>query len=87
MISATASIEEQVENKGTVFEVLTPDDLALRLRVPKSWIMEQTRSRAVDKIPHLKLGRYVRFQWNSPDLRDWINRRLCGGSKHRQSIC
>jgi hypothetical protein len=60
------------------FELLTAVELAERLRVPVSWIREQTRSRSLndDPLPHLRLGRYVRFQWGSPELDAWLNRRL-----------
>ncbi len=70
---------EQVENKSDgappFFEVLTAKDLAARWRVPESWIREQTRSRSADPIPHVRLGRYVRFSWASPELSDWWKRR------------
>jgi hypothetical protein len=57
------------------FEVLTAGDLAKRWRVPETWIREQTRSRCTDPIPHVRLGRYVRFCWNSPELLAWWKRR------------
>jgi hypothetical protein len=60
-------------------ELLTPAELASRLRVPVSWIREGTRSRNLlgeDPIPHLRLGRYIRFQWGSPELEAWLKRRL-----------
>ena len=46
------------------FELLTAEELAERLRVPASWIREQTRSRSLqgDPLPHLRLGRYIRFR-------------------------
>lgn len=61
------------------FELLTAEELAERLRVPASWIREQTRSRSLqgDPLPHLRLGRYIRFQWGSPELEGWLRRRLC----------
>ena len=61
------------------FELLKADELAERLRVPASWIREQTRSRSLqgDPLPHLRLGRYIRFQWGSPELEAWLRRRLC----------
>jgi hypothetical protein len=74
--------EEQVGNKnvglGPFFEVVTAEELANRLKVPVSWIREQTRGRAIDPIPHVKLGRYRRFCWGSPDLDKWWIRRLAG---------
>ena len=67
------------------FELLTTEELAERLRVPPSWIREQTRSRSLegDPLPHLRLGRYVRFQWGSPELEAWLRRRLCEKSSSR----
>jgi excisionase family DNA binding protein len=38
--------------------------VAERLGVPTSWVREQTRSGA---IPHLKLGRYIRFDLDDVD--------------------
>ena len=40
-------------------ELLTIDEVAALLKVPKSWIYERTRRKA---IPHIKLGKYLRFQ-------------------------
>lgn len=60
------------------FELLTPAELAEKLKVPVSWVRDRTRSRDLqgDVIPHLRLGRYIRFQWGSPELEAWLNRRL-----------
>jgi hypothetical protein len=70
---------DQLENKacsvGPFYEVLTAEELASRWRVPESWVREQTRSRCLDPIPHIRLGRYVRFSWNSPELAAWLKRR------------
>jgi hypothetical protein len=57
------------------FEVLTAEELAERWRVPASWVRDQCRSRATDPIPHIRLGRYVRFSWGSPELTQWWVRR------------
>jgi hypothetical protein len=43
-------------------------ELAKRWCVPESWIRERTRARTTDPIPHVRLGRYVRFDWLSPEL-------------------
>jgi excisionase family DNA binding protein len=37
---------------------LTIDEAAALVRVPKSWLYERTRT---NTIPHLKLGKYLRF--------------------------
>ena len=60
------------------FEVINVEQLARRWQVPASWIREQTRNRASDRIPHVRLGRYVRFCWGSPALDKWFVRRQVG---------
>jgi len=76
---------EHVGNKspvpGPLFEVLTAEELASRWRVPESWVREKTRSRCIDPIPHVRLGRYVRFSWNSPELNEWWKRRQVGNGR------
>jgi excisionase family DNA binding protein len=45
-------------------ELLTVDDVAKLLKVSRSWVYEHTRSRGTprsERLPHLKLGKYVRF--------------------------
>jgi hypothetical protein len=59
----------------TTYEIVDASELARRLSVPKSWILEQTRSRAEDPIPCLRLGKYVRFEWGCPALAKWLERR------------
>jgi hypothetical protein len=44
-------------------DILTPEELAARLKVPKSWVYEKTRPRCPNPIPCLRLGRYLRFDW------------------------
>ncbi len=39
--------------------LLDAGELAELLNVPKSWVLQQARG---DAIPHVRLGRYVRFQ-------------------------
>jgi hypothetical protein len=60
------------------FEIIDASVLAKRLNLPESWVREQCRSRAADPIPHLKFGRYIRFQWLHPDLVNWLERRRSG---------
>jgi hypothetical protein len=57
------------------YEVIDSVELAKRWSVPESWVREQTRSRAADPLPHVRLGRYVRFEWGSPRLTKWWERR------------
>jgi hypothetical protein len=48
-------------------DLLTPEQLAERLQVPKSWVFEQTRGRAKVRsktpLPCIRLGKYLRFSW------------------------
>lgn len=43
------------------------------LGVPHTWLLAQARA---DRIPHVRLGRYVRF--NADDLRAWAQSRARG---------
>jgi hypothetical protein len=62
----------------TQVEILDAAELGARLKLPKSWILEATRSRAVDPIPCLRFGKYVRFRWGSRELAAWLERRASG---------
>ena len=52
-------------------EIIDSKQLATRLRVPESWVRDRVRTRSDDPLPHVKIGRYVRFEWGSPDLVEW----------------
>jgi hypothetical protein len=58
-------------------ELLTPEQLASRLKVKSSWIYEQTRRRTgvrdSDPLPYIKMGLYLRFDWR--DVCAWLERR------------
>jgi predicted DNA-binding transcriptional regulator AlpA len=68
-------------NQVTV-EILTPDQLADRLHVKRTWVYEQTRKRVDarngDSFPYIKMGRYLRFDWN--DVVAWLERQKRGGA-------
>jgi hypothetical protein len=51
-------------------------ELARIWGLPESWIRSQTRGRKSheQQIPHLRLGKYVRFELDSPQLEEWLNR-------------
>ncbi len=53
-------------------ELLTVDELAARLKVPRSWIYQRTRLRGPDRLPHVKLGKYLRFEEET--VRAWLGR-------------
>ncbi len=43
--------------------ILTPEELAARLKVGKSWVYEKLRRRQRNPIPVYRVGRYLRFNW------------------------
>jgi hypothetical protein len=67
----------------TEYEFIDSRELACRLTVPTSWIREQVRARSEDPLPHVNLGKYVRFLWGSPELEEWIRRRIVKGNNRR----
>jgi hypothetical protein len=58
------------------FEILDSNELALRLKVKESWVVEQSkRSRTRDPIPVFRLGKHRRYRWGSPEMNAWLARR------------
>jgi hypothetical protein len=52
-------------------EIIDSKELARRFRLPESWVRDRVRSRTDDPLPHVKFGRYVRFEWGSRELVEW----------------
>jgi excisionase family DNA binding protein len=55
------AVREEIRAAGnghSTTELLTPDELAAKLKLPVSWVYEQSRQ---GNIPTHKLGRYLRF--------------------------
>jgi excisionase family DNA binding protein len=52
-------------------ELLTVHDAARFLNVSVSWVYEHTRDDAEDRLPFVKLGKYLRF--DRTDLRGYID--------------
>ena len=67
--SNSAGIDDALE------ELLTVDDVAALLRVSRSWVYEHTRTRVprIDRLPFVKIGKYVRFQ--SRAVKDFLAKR------------
>ena len=57
--------------------LLDPRDAASLLNVPVSWIYQHARTRAQDKLPYFKLGKYLRF--SARNLSKWLETRQLGG--------
>jgi hypothetical protein len=55
-------------------ELIDAAELASRWRVPESWVRNHTRACTPkdERIPCIRLGRYVRFEWGSPRLAEWL---------------
>jgi hypothetical protein len=82
----------------TLYEKVNAEELAERWNVPATWIYEQTRRRCEDPIPYVPMGKYLRFEWGSPELESWWQRRKQsfrkrsskqesgGGSNHKEDV-
>lgn len=54
------------------WELIDAVELARRWNIPPSWVRSHCRNRSSDEIPCIRLGRYVRFRWGSPELERWL---------------
>ena len=57
-------------------ELLTVDEVATLLKVSRSWVYEHSRSKKTaksDRLPHIKIGKYVRFDARA--VRDFLQRK------------
>jgi hypothetical protein len=57
-----------------------PEDLADYLSVPVTWIYKRTRRNGPELIPHIKLGKYVRFDQESIEFQQWLSSHTTSGS-------
>ncbi|HUO17323.1 MAG TPA: helix-turn-helix domain-containing protein [Verrucomicrobiae bacterium] len=53
-------------------ELMTVSEIAAFLKVPISWVYERTRRRDFERIPHVKLGKYLRF--SLPEIKQWLQK-------------
>jgi excisionase family DNA binding protein len=53
-------------------ELLTVAEIARLLKVPDSWVYERTRRRGIARMPHFKLGKYLRF--SEQEVWAWLER-------------
>jgi excisionase family DNA binding protein len=42
--------------------LLTVKEVAAILKVPVSWVYEHTRKEGAARLPHIKIGKYLRFE-------------------------
>lgn len=60
------------------YERITLAEFARRLNTTESWLRDQMRSRVApeDRPPHIRLHE-IMFDWDSPELQAWIERKRC----------
>ena len=51
-------------------ELMTVSEIAALLKVPVSWVYERTRRPGIERMPHVKLGKYLRFSVS--EVRNWL---------------
>ena len=60
-----------------ITELLTVQEAARLLKVTVSWVYEHVRPEAEDRLPSVKLGKYLRF--DPRDLRTYIDAKRAAG--------
>ena len=76
-----AIIREEI--KATEERLLDPEELAGRLKVPLSWVYEQSRR---GKIPTIRIGKYVRFKLNEVLKTRGVIKMVPSIKKHRGKL-
>ena len=73
----TVDVQSVSYNPQASHELIDSAQLAARLQVPESWVRNHTRERTPkdERIPCVRFGRYVRFEWGSPRLEQWVARK------------
>ena len=72
MKSRFTVFDDNSDSQQQLDELLTVDEVAFLLKVPKRWIYEHTRKRVGPRLPHVKLGKYLRFF--EGDVREFLKR-------------
>lgn len=73
-------------NNKIEYEVLTSAELAQRLKVKESWVIDQSkRCRTHDPIPVFRLGKHRRYRWGSPEMNAWLERRAGNNTQQRKA--
>jgi predicted DNA-binding transcriptional regulator AlpA len=49
---------EQFSEEHSYAALLTVEEVAALLQVPRSWVYDRTRKRGVERIPGFRLGKY-----------------------------
>ena len=51
-------------------ELLTVSEVAAFLKVPISWVYERTRRLGNQRLPYVRLGKYLRFSLS--EIKNWL---------------
>ena len=63
-------------------QLLDARQVASRLAVPETWVRQETRA---NRIPHLALGRYKRYDW--AEILAWLEEQRAGQwRKHKPKV-
>lgn len=71
-LEPTAGRDADLREPADRDRILNIVEVAKLLRVPISWVYERARRRSFDRIPHFKLGQYLRF--SEKEILDWLER-------------
>jgi len=61
---------QTIDEREIMKELLTIREVSQSLKVPVSWVYERTRRRGSERMPHIKLGKYLRFELDT--VRTWL---------------
>ena len=50
------------------------EELSDYLAVPAGWVYDRTQANGPEVIPHIKLGKYIRFDPESEAFRGWLEK-------------
>ena len=64
------STTDEPESNVTLEELVTPTELANALKVPVSWVYGHSRCRGRQRIPCIKVGKYLRFSLS--EVERWL---------------
>jgi len=53
-------------------QLMTVSEIADFLKVPKSWVYERTRLFGNQRLPHIRLGKYLRFSVS--EVMAWVEK-------------
>jgi excisionase family DNA binding protein len=60
---AATSVMPSTPQEVDAFEILTPEEVAARLKIKPSTVYELTRSRCRSPLPFHRAGKVLRFNW------------------------